>query len=238
VRPLTFREDFATQIHNGQVMTGIVSVAQRKGGVGKTTLAISLAAELAKRRRDVALVDSDPLGSACNWALLGNLQFPVYEIGLADQTVTDWVRATGQVPAHYVVIDTATDDRALGASIALADLVLVPCTPSGLDIGATVRTLEIIDAVRSRRGGHPSIILVPNRVDVRTLEGRQLVDELTGFGELIAPSIGNRSAFVRAFATGYSVAEIMPGRAADWEIRWLCDLVEKHLAHARSGAHG
>jgi len=210
-------------------MTIIVAVAQRKGGVGKTTLAVSLAAELARRRKDVALVDSDPLGSACHWAGPGNLRFPVYEIALANQTVTDWVRMTGQVAADCVVIDTAPDDRALGASIALADLVLVPCTPSGLDIEATVRTLEIIDAVRSRRNGYPAIILVPNRVDTRTLEGRQLVEELTGFGEVVSPSIGNRSAFARAFAFGQSVAELVSGRAADGEIQTLCNLVEKHL---------
>ena len=73
------------------------------------------------------------------------------------------------------------------------------------------------------RQGHPGLILVPNRVDVRTLEGRQIVDELTGFGEIVGPTIGDRSAFVRAFSTGQSVAEMPEGQVAHREIQLLCD---------------
>jgi chromosome partitioning protein len=207
-------------------MKHVIAVAQRKGGVGKTTIAVSVAGEIARRGRDVALIDSDPQTSACHWAEPGNLQFPVYELVLADQGVRDWVRDAGQVPADYMVIDTAPTDRALGASIAIADLVLVPCTPSGLDIEAMVRTLEIIDAVRARRNGFPNMILVPNRVDARTLEGQQLVEELEGFGEVVSPPIGDRAAFIRAFSDG----NVATGGAADREIRMLCDLVEEFLA--------
>jgi chromosome partitioning protein len=210
-------------------MTDIIAVAQRKGGVGKTTLAISVAAELSRRRRDVALIDSDPQASACHWALPGNLSFPVYEMALSDQTVSVWVRGVARIRADCVVIDTAPNDRALGASIALASLVLVPCTPSGLDIEATVRTLEIIDAVRARRMGYPNMVLVPNRVDMRTLEGRQLMDELVSFGEVVSPTIGNRTAFVRAFSAGHTVADIASGEAANHEIQALCDLLETSL---------
>jgi chromosome partitioning protein len=106
--------------------------------------------------------------------------------------------------------------------------MVVPCTPSGLDLEATTRTLEIIDAVRARPDGFPVLILVPNRIDRRTLEGQQLVDELTGFREYVSPPIGDRSVFVRAFATGVPISA-WAGKLAHGEIQTLADLVERFL---------
>jgi chromosome partitioning protein len=211
----------------------LVAVVQSKGGVGKTTLAVSLSAELAKRGRDIALIDADPQRSACDWAAPGHLQFPVHEIALAGQTISQWICETRQVSANYVVIDTAPNVRALAVSSALASLVLVPCTPSGLDLASMVQTLEIVDMVRARRNGDPKIILVPNRVDACTLEGQQLADELVGFGEVVSSTIGDRSVFARSFSVGSCVAEIAAGEAADCEIRLLCDLVERSFASFR-----
>jgi chromosome partitioning protein len=212
-------------------MSYAIAVAQRKGGVGKTTLAVSVAAELHRRSKNVALIDADPQRSACQWAKPGNLQFPVYEVAFADQTIANWMREFNQVVASYdyVVVDTPPNERALGASVSVSNLVLVPCTPSGLDLEATARTLEIFDMVRTRWRTHLSLILVPNRVDARTLEGRQLVEELTGFGEVVGPTIGDRSAFVRAFSAGQSVADMPEGKMAHLEIQMLCDVVEKSL---------
>ena len=220
-------------VWNASPMSDLIAVAQRKGGVGKTTLAVCLAAELQRRGRKVALIDSDPQRSSCQWAEPGNLEFPVYEIALSDQSLRDWIRDVQGVSADCVVMDTPPHDRSLGASIALANLVLVPCTPSGIDLEATVRTLEIINAVRTRRAGLPNMILVPNRVDPRTLEGRQLVEELTGFGEVVSPTIGNRTAFIRAFMTGHAVAALSSAEPANREIELLCDLVERSLAPGR-----
>ena len=174
-------------------MRRVISIAQRKGGVGKTILAVCVAAELKARGHDVRLIDSDPQCSACRRADPGILEFPVSEFVLGEESVVTWDKEVQRIKADYVVIDTAPNDRSLGAASAISDLVLVPCTPSGLDLEATIRTLEIVDAVRVRPDGVPRLILVPNRVDRRTLEGQQLVDELTAFGEYVSPPIGDRA---------------------------------------------
>jgi chromosome partitioning protein len=210
-------------------MAVIIAVAQRKGGVGKTTLAVSVSGELGKRGWDIALIDSDTQRSASQWAELGNLHFPVYEMGLVSETIAIWANNIKRIQADGLVIDTAPNEREMAASIALCDLILVPCSASGLDLEATARTLSIIQAVRNKRKARLEVILVPNRVDRRTLEGRQLVEELQTFGEPVGPPVANRSAFVRAFSTGQSVGDFATGQPADLEIRALCDLVESVL---------
>ncbi|MBN8993901.1 MAG: ParA family protein [Rhizobiales bacterium] len=209
----------------------IIALAQRKGGVGKTTLAVSVAAELSGRGFDVGLVDADPQRSACEWARPGNLGFPVYEMPFDRDPVTAWARQARGMTGDCIVIDAPPADRAVGAAVAIADVLLVPCTPSGLDLESTEHTLAIVRAVRERRQAHLGVALVPNRVDSRTLEGRQVIDELRAFGETVAPPIGNRSAFVRAFSLGCSVSDLAPGEKADLEVRALADLVGRLAPH-------
>ena len=206
-------------------MRRLIALAQRKGGVGKTTLAISLAAELSRRGVDVAVVDSDPQRSAWAWAQPGGLRFPVHPIPFGKDAVSAWAGAVRAVRADTVIIDTPPDERAVGASVAISSLLISPCTPSGLDLDSTDQTLAIVAAVRARRAADLDVLLVPNRVDSRTLEGRQLIDELRSLGEVVSGPVGDRSAFVRAFAQGCSVAELAPGGPADLEIKALVSLL-------------
>jgi chromosome partitioning protein len=211
-------------------MTYIVALVQRKGGVGKTTLAVSVAAELHSRGKNVALVDSDPQQSASQWAELGSLQFPVYQVILSEQMSVNWARDVRVVATNYdyAVVDTAPSLRAVSTSIAIANLAMVPCTPSGLDLESTIKTLEIINQIRRLRRGYPRVMLIPNRVDARTREGQQLVDELASFGEAVSSTVGYRTAFVRAFLEGVSIAEMANGHDGNGEIQLLCDRLESN----------
>jgi hypothetical protein len=70
-----------------------------------------------------------------------------------------------------------------------------------------------------------------HQVDRRTLEGQQLVDELTAFGEYVSPAIGDRTVFVRAFSLGFAIST-WAGAAAHGEICSLTDLVERFVSSA------
>ncbi|MDC7789522.1 ParA family protein [Rhodoplanes sp. TEM] len=204
----------------------VIAFVQGKGGVGKTTIAVSVAAELKKRGAMLGLVDADPQGSACSWAETGKLAFPVWRLPLDERPVTTWVAQLGRVPGRVVLIDSAPNDRALGACVAVADTVMVPCGPSGLDLDATFRTIGIIEEVRRRRQTSMRVILIPNRVDLRTLEGQQISEELKTAGEIVSAPVGNRTAFVRAFTTGHAVNQFAPGSPADRDIQVLCNTLE------------
>jgi chromosome partitioning protein len=213
-------------------MPYIISFVQRKGGVGKTTLAVSVASELRRRGADLGLVDADPQASSCAWAEPGNLHFPVYEIGLNGDAVTQWAEQIRGVPHHCIVIDTSPNERSVAAALALSTVCMIPCTPSGLDVDATLKTLDIVRAVRERRRPRLNVVLVPNRVDPRTLEGRQIVEELLELGEPVAPAVGARTTFLRAFSSGSSVFEQKPGGMADLEIKELCNFLEAGFGQA------
>ena len=195
-----------------------------RGELERTTLAVNLAGELCRRGVDVCLVDADPQRSACLWAEPGHLNFDVRELSLGE-LVPQWAQIVRGLPHTHVVLDCAPHDRVLGAACALAGLVLLPCTPSGLDLEAAAQTLAIVNAVRQMRRPDLNVILVPNRVDARTLEGRQLIDEMASFGEPVGPAIGSRASFVRAFSAGLAICDFDPQGPATAEIEKLCDFL-------------
>jgi chromosome partitioning protein len=208
----------------------VVATVQRKGGVGKTTIAVCLSGELHARGRRVTLIDADPQQSSLDWAAPRQLPFAVRDLPFEAEHGARWIKTIISPSADdFTIIDTATTEDALQAAVVSARLILLPCTPSGIDIEATIDALYLINCIRVRRKLHVNALLVPNRVDMRTLEGQQFLEALARLGEDIAPVLGNRTAYVRAFTSGRAVNQYAPGSVADTEIKALADVIEHRL---------
>ncbi|HLG82942.1 MAG TPA: ParA family protein [Bradyrhizobium sp.] len=207
-------------------MRSIISVVQRKGGVGKTTIAISLAGELHRRGLLVDVIDADPQRSAAEWAAPGRLPFRVSELPLRVGGAAQWADIIRSMPGATTIIDTPPHEYAVGAAVAVADVVVLPCTPSGLDLSATEQAIAAIIYARDKRGVDVPALLLPNRVDPRMLEGQQIVEALEELGEIVCAPVASRLAYVRAFSAG-----VLPtGETVSTELARLGDQVLRAIA--------
>lgn len=211
----------------------VIALVQRKGGVGKTTVAINLAGEIAKRGRAVTVVDADPQGSAMAWAGLRKLPFTVRHSVLDRTSLSIWIKNVLKTRADVVIVDTPGDlGPAFKATIEIADLVLMPCGPSSLDINAVRQSIaKLQEQAKAAKQRSPALVLVPTRVDPSTMEGQQISAELGELGQVVAPSLSNDIAFVRAFTAGEPVCLAAANSRADLETRALAEFVLARLAH-------
>jgi chromosome partitioning protein len=189
---------------------------------------IQRATALAGAGRRVALVDIDPQGSLTAWMRLReHRQRDVPELRFS--MVAGWRLGVEldrlRREADVIVVDTPPHTEIdAKAAIRSADLVLVPCQPSSLDIWASQGTIEL--AAKEKR----RVALVLNRVPPR---GRSIEEARHALAELGAPAltaqIGNRQAFVTSVAQGLGVIESEPRSASAEEVRALAEDVAGRL---------
>ena len=205
-------------------MDFVITVAQQKGGAGKTMLAASLAAVYAGSRR-VALLDIDPQHSLSRWHKLRPATVPA--ITLSD--LSGWRLATEierlRRQHELLIVDSPphvdTDAR---LAIRVAGLVLVPVQPSAPDLWAATATLDLARAERR------TARLVLNRVTGTTLRA-PVAAELARLDQTpLAARLGNRIGFANAFAQGLGVTEAAPRSLAANEMGALADEVAGLLA--------
>jgi chromosome partitioning protein len=204
----------------------VITIAQQKGGAGKTTLAVHLAVAWAGAGRSVALVDIDPQGSLAAWHALRSERLGLGKTGLDFAAITGW-RTEAEVARrardHDIVVIDSPPHAETEAKLAIraADLVIVPVQPSPMDVWATKPTLDLAALEKV------PVLLVLNRVPPRANLTEAMLAKIAELGAAVADSrIGNRVALATAMLEGRGITEAASSRAAE-EIAALAEEIRR-----------
>jgi chromosome partitioning protein len=208
----------------------VLGLLSRKGGVGKTTIALHLSVLAQEAGLRVLLIDLDPQGSAAAWWQARERPVPELE-KTAPGELERLLKAARDNGVGLAIIDTRPSVEADAVQVAaVSDYLLVPTRPAILDLRAILGTLDIVKGGRHRA----SIVLnacQPTRGGVgessSTSDARRA---LKAFGVPVAPgSIVQRAGLSHALLSGQAISETEPGSKAAKEFRALWRYVEKEL---------
>ncbi|MEM1289294.1 MAG: ParA family partition ATPase [Pseudomonadota bacterium] len=218
-------------------MSGLIlTIAQQKGGSGKTTLSAHLATALAYNKMRVAILDCDPQGSLGEWLEEREERLGSDDTGLTFRTASGWGarrEARNLAKDHdAVIIDTPPkSDTEARPAIEVGDLVVVPVQPSPMDVWACGSTIELAHKENT------ATLLVLNRVPPRA----SLTDEMTTAlkevdSKLAKAKLGNRVGFAGAMSLGLTIMDTDPSGKGAAEVEALRKEIVRTAKTARTAA--
>ena len=196
----------------------IIGVLNQKGGVGKTTLSVNLAACLARTGARVLLIDADPQGSALDWAAArqGTPLFSV--VGFPRATIHKEIAQLGQGYDHIVIDGPPRVTDLARSAIMASDIVVIPVQPSPYDIWAAEEVVKLVTEARVYKENIKSVFVV-NRKITNTAIGRDVREALAAYPvHVLVASVAQRVVFAEAAAQGQVIFEIDPTGPAVAEI--------------------
>ena len=206
----------------------IVALSNSKGGVGKSTLSVHLAVLWHEQGTGVALVDADAQGSSSAWLHEAAPELPVFRLQTPDEVLEQVPVIAGRF--QRVVIDGPAGLSEITRAILLvADLALLPCGPSVLDLRAVHEALRVVRQAQQIRQGPPRPVLVPNKLQVQYRLSQELLETAKSLGIPSLSGLRLRQAYADAAGQGTVVWRLGPrGEAAGLELRNLFEELASH----------
>lgn len=192
----------------------IISLISQKGGSGKTTLCVNMAALAFKNNVSVAIIDLDPQASSSSWAASREDSLTVVSCHppFLDKTIQSLLDKRHTLIFIYTPPHNST---AAANAIKISDFVVVPVRPSSFDLVATTSTLDLIKSNTIPSGA------VLNAIPSGTTVANGAEDFLIESGFEILGRVGHRMAIQHALTAGQGVVESEPQSAAAEEITSL-----------------
>lgn len=192
----------------------IIALTNSKGGVGKSTIAVHLVVWLSELGKKVALVDSDVQGSSSVWLAEAAESIPQIRLQTPDDVLDQLPKLAAEYD-HIVVDGPAGLSEVTRAILFIADITLLPCGPSVLDLRAASDAIRVLKQVRGIRKGPPEALLVPNKLQVQYRLSQELLETANSLGITVSKSMRLRQAYADAVGQGTVVWKLPTKSAQD-----------------------
>lgn len=198
-------------MYKGLLMAKIICVANRKGGVGKTTLATNLAVALNTKGKSI-LIDADEQQSAFKWA---NQREDIECITVHSDLLEKLEKLDKEY--EYILIDVAGRDSTIfREALLVSDTLIVPTQPSLLDLEVLDYMQEKVKTAKQTNENLKAYVLI-NRAAVRTTELKDAIEFIAEFDQfkLLKTVLFERKQFRDAIVESKSVTEMNASKAKD-----------------------